>query len=74
VLRNKRRAGDFTIPKIDNFKQAFCGVAIKLHDAFPRPRVSQDVLGFVQRAKNVSMPLKATQLFHKKFLSPRELS
>lgn len=51
VLRDKRRAGDFTIPKIDNSKQAFYGVATKLHDAFPRPHVSQDVLGFVQRPR-----------------------
>lgn len=46
----------------------------KLDDALPRPHVSQVALGFVRvRAKCVSAPLKTTQLFHKKFLSPREL-
>lgn len=41
ALRDKRRVGDFTIPKIDNSGRAFYGVAAKLHDAFPRPHVSQ---------------------------------
>lgn len=60
VLRDKRR-GDFTIPKIDNSRRAFYGVAAKLHDALPRPHVSQDVFGFVHvRAKCVSTPLKTT--------------
>lgn len=69
VLRDKRGEwGDFTIPKIDNSGQAFYGVAAKLHDALPRPRVSQDVLGFVRvRAKCVSAPLKTTTF-------PREVS